>query len=386
MEKDEAKSGLAVIKQLVNEGKLDDAIGSINKLLKEKEEPELYNLRAGILLKKSQFELAIKDYDRAIHIDPKSHVLKMNKAYALFRLERTEEAEKELTGAIKISGQVADLYDLRARVRVSLGNYKGSLEDMDTAVNLNPMSKQIREKRRDLLDIVSSTMLSNKSADSLYDNAREYLKSKEPHVALEMIGLAIDIREKPEYYLLRGNIHLEMENTEDAIDDFKKALSIAQKNGKGKTKKEGKEKESKKFKDMDQIYRGIARAHVVMGGTKNAKDAIPYYKKAIAANPDKSSWYMELSSMLIKLGDPDEALKLLHKSALLDSANPFVHVRMGDAYAKKGLFDNAIKQYNKALKLDPVNREAYDRKENVLLARMLNMTVKDLEEGAGMYR
>jgi tetratricopeptide (TPR) repeat protein len=68
------------------------------------------------------------------------------------------------------------------------------------------------------------------------------------------------------------------------------------------------------------------------------------------------------AEVLLARGRPDKALKLLQEVVKLDPKIAKAHVLLGDAFLKKGKFDEAIKEYEEAKKLvkktDPVAKTA----------------------------
>ena len=213
------------------------------------------------------------------------------------------------------------------------------------------------------------------NSDSLHGS---YFKDKEYSIALELINLALAFREDFRFYHLRGKVYSGMSKFEEAVKDFGNAIDIIE-----RRRKDGNRRAEDFKRELAYVHHDLARAYMALTGEKNMQTAIKHYDKAIKLYPTKTGWYLECASAMIKYGTHDDALKLLRKVSKTEPQNPYVYIRMGDAYGRKGLFDRALDYYNRAIKIDPLNKEAYDKKEDVLLAKMLNMSVKDLE--AKMY-
>lgn len=88
------------------------------------------------------------------------------------------------------------------------------------------------------------------------------------------------------------------------------------------------------------------------------KDDITLWKDVVAKSPQKAWPYFNLGQSYMKKGMLDEAIKEYKVATKLQPVDS-MHNDLGHAYAKKGWLGRAIKEYMKALRLNPDYAKAY---------------------------
>jgi tetratricopeptide (TPR) repeat protein len=88
-------------------------------------------------------------------------------------------------------------------------------------------------------------------------------------------------------------------------------------------------------------------------------EAIEYYKKAIAMNPDYADAHANLGVTYMNKGRLDEAIVALKKALALDAQKAGVQYNLGLLYDKKGKIDEAISAYEKSIAINPGFARAY---------------------------
>ena len=102
-----------------------------------------------------------------------------------------------------------------------------------------------------------------------------------------------------------------------------------------------------------------AEAHTFLGWTYSFQDrladAIAECKKAIAVDPTFGNPYNDIGSYLLKQGKLDEAIPWLERAITAERYEPrhFPHCNLGRIYWAKGLLNQAITEFERALELDP---------------------------------
>jgi len=117
---------------------------------------EMYNNRGVAYKSLGQYNLAVKDFDKAIILNKNYVPAYANKAVIKIRL-------KDFKGAIDIYTKIIALdpndwkhYNSRGIARLAIGDYRGSIEDFNKAITLNRNVASLYENRevaRHLLEL-----------------------------------------------------------------------------------------------------------------------------------------------------------------------------------------------------------------------------------------
>jgi tetratricopeptide (TPR) repeat protein len=82
------------------------------------------------------------------------------------------------------------------------------------------------------------------------------------------------------------------------------------------------------------------------------QEALETFQTAVTLDSLQFEPYIRMAEIFLSTGDLDRAVGLLRKSLRLNGT-PDAHNMLGAAYAKKGMLNNALKEYLKAYQLDP---------------------------------
>ena len=83
------------------------------------------------------YEAAIKDFDKAIALNPQFAPYYYNRGLAKGDLGYYEEAIKDFDKAIELNPQYAEAYFKRGNAKIALGNYAEAIKDYNKAIALN---------------------------------------------------------------------------------------------------------------------------------------------------------------------------------------------------------------------------------------------------------
>ncbi len=97
--------------------------------------------------------------------------------------------------------------------------------------------------------------------------------------------------------------------------------------------------------------------------------AIDYLKNAIAQDDQHLDLYKSLAFCYIETGELPDARRTLDRVAAVGIADDFVFVKLGDLYIRENRLDEAIKQYEEALEINPDNSNAYNGWGYILLMK-----------------
>lgn len=98
------------------------------------------------LFKKGMYAKAIEHYSASMTLDPSNSVLPINRAMALLKLERFEEAERDCTLGLKLDSKNVKALWRRGIARRSLGSVDEAKKDFETALTIDPVNKAVKEE------------------------------------------------------------------------------------------------------------------------------------------------------------------------------------------------------------------------------------------------
>ena len=119
-----------------------------------------------------------------------------------------------------------------------------------------------------------------------------------------------------------------------------------------------------------------AEAHTFLGWAYSFlgryEQAIEECKNAIAVDPDFGNPYNDVGSYLTQLGKSDEAIPWLEQALVAKHYEPrhFPHVNLGRIYWAKGDLLQAIREFGKAVEIEP--RHLFARRALAALSSQLN--------------
>ncbi len=181
---------------------------------------------------------AIRDYKKAIELNPRWVVAYSNLGNVLTVLNDTAAALKYLDKAIQLDSNYSEAYEKRANLFTKENQFDRALPDFNKAIKLNPDNSDFYSNRGNMFtkknkfDIASNDL--NKSIALDPNNFQAYLnrgcllnnqlKRKE---ALIDINKAIELDHNfAQAYYNRGIVYLNMDDKVNACLDFQKAASF----------------------------------------------------------------------------------------------------------------------------------------------------------------
>lgn len=295
------------------------------------------------LLERTDKELAKKNYEEAIRLDPKlaksyiglGNILRDKGSYA--------EAIKCYMKTVELEpGEPAAYYNLGCLHHIDMGDTDTAAKYYRKAIELNPAY------------IEAYNNLGNILEDENYEEAKKhYEKALEinPHYidALYNLGRLLEtndlklsrkyyeevVRHNPKYakaYTGLGNISRKEKNYPEAQKYYEEAIKLTPGNHLG-------------------YYNLALVKHFDMG---DKEGAIKYYQKAIELNPGDLDAYNFLGLALQELEDFDGARKNYEKAIEIDPEFGYSYLNLGFlAIIKDGNIPEGKRLYRKAVKLDP---------------------------------
>tara|TARA_B100000212_G_scaffold341810_1_gene326181 strand:- start:5972 stop:7357 length:1386 start_codon:yes stop_codon:yes gene_type:complete len=133
-----------------------------------------------------------------------------------------------------------------------------------------------------------------------------------------------------------GNLMFDLKRFDDALDNYKRALTNSSKN--------------------KEIYNNIANVYSEIG---QIDDAIKNFKKAIEIDSSFFQAYNGLGNAQKKMGLFAEAISSYQKSIDINPSYHLAHNNLGVAYYQIGRVDESLKSYNNVLKINPSYAPVY---------------------------
>jgi tetratricopeptide (TPR) repeat protein len=230
-------------------GEFNGVIAECNKgllIAKEgKDLLQLYNTRGNALDEMGNHELAINDFDEALKIDPNNSNIHLNKAISLQKSGEFEKALNEYDYVIKINPKLGEAFVNRGNLHAELQHYKEAISDYKKGLrfladkkiiaivynNLGNVFLQLENYEEAKKQFDKSILMSDESNQkgmSYFRRAICYILEDDIDSAL------LDLREslihKPNFfeaYLLKSQMDIKKNDTEQAIKDYSEAMKFA---------------------------------------------------------------------------------------------------------------------------------------------------------------
>lgn len=202
---------------------LDDYI-----VYKKAELSDLFLKRGNLYRCLNDYNNALKDYSKAVEIDPKSYYgYAIRGSFYDYYLKDYDKALKDYSKAIKFAPWVHEYYDMRGDLyRYKLFDYKKALEDYSAAININ--SKKTRkyyQKRGNLyeneLNDYKKAIDDYKKSATMYYNSAKYYKGKGDYSeALKCCNTALKLISNNSYAKYKEKIKILYDEEYKSIYDY----------------------------------------------------------------------------------------------------------------------------------------------------------------------
>ena len=216
-----------------------------------------------------------------------------------------------------------------------------------------------------------------KHYDALYLLGVVAAQTKNPALAAEFIGKAIEINPNPDAFYNLGTVLQELKQLDDALASFDKAIALEPNfadalNNRGTVLQELKQLDDAlaSYDNAIALEPNFADAFnnrgTVLQELKRLNDSLASYDKAIALEPNFAAALYNRGTVLQELKRLDDALASYDKAIALkpDSAEAFNN--HGNILKKLNRLDDALASYEKAIALEPNFAEAFNNRGNAL--------------------
>ncbi len=219
-----------------------------------------------------------------------------------------------------------------------------------------------------------------KSIDILMFTANNYMQIKNYENALIYLEKLIQLNQKlPQIYYNRGICLNMLGKTQDAIDNFKEALSLKNNFFESYIQLGQLLKKENLLDDALSIYKS-ALTNVIQKDLINVNISEIYYIKknyqlskkfaeeALNLNPKNYFAMINIANCFMELGEVDKGIIELEKAKKINNSFPMIYNNLGFCYKVLGNNEKAAANYQKAIKLNPNLHDAYFNLSHIQLS------------------
>lgn len=246
-----------------------------------------------------------------------------------------------------------------------------------------------------LLACMAAMVCKAQSPEDLFRQAQQKIRENHEYIALSLIDKAIKLSpDSSKYYVVRGNIYLQMLKADDAMENYKTAIQKAPHNAEAYFYRAilnfmlrrpqdalNDNNMAMKYAATDSLrYFALASRASDKVMLRDFNGAIADYEEFIKKDPaHQYEVYSDIASALFQAGRTDDAIAYNMKAYSHDSTNTKPIVNLAYQYGKKGDYDRSLFYSDKALKLEPKNPYALNNKGYAeLMQGKLNDALRDI--------
>lgn len=337
------------------------------------------------------FRSAFADYSHATRIDPNNAKALSLRGMTRFHLGETKEALSDLDAAVKLAPEFSRAHAYRGLVLGGLGRLAEAVEELDLAIEIEPHIEayigraQIRELNNDqdgaLEDISSAIKLNPEEPTArlvrcnMYITIRKFDKAEEDARSV--------LRENPNNFIANENmahLHAAKRELDQALVYVEKAIQVAPHRARAfQIRAQVWEALDKPAKAVDDWNSAIEREpHVAVNYVRRGAllmriperpiiDSVNDFERAIALNPNShEAWnrkaWLHANSKNAEVRDDAKAIEAATRACELTNWKNSDYVGiLAIAYANGGKFEKAIEAQETTLALAPDSRKPRER-------------------------
>lgn len=351
------------INLLRKEKKYDDIIEIISND-ERKENEEIQIILAEIYAESGNFEKSVEIMNKVVERNENKKNL-IKRSVFLFKMNEKVKALEDVERAYEMDREDPNTMKGVIDVNAAIGNYERSLDVLEIlGKNPNFNDGSLHERRRNLINMLK---MREESDYYLYIMGviKALVKNEDKLFIAQKMFEDVKERKDDKYYEIGAVLYRRLNNTKKIIEICEEAIS-----------------KGEKYVN-DKVYKALAFALIDNG---KLKDAIKIYEEIIEKYPnDKDLFgiYSDMSFAYYNLEENVKALEIIEKAIEIMPSKEFLYMRRGDIKARVYGIEQAIMDYERAIELNPLNKEAYERKDGAV-AILYRQGRKN--EGEGIFR
>lgn len=289
---------------------------------------------------------SVINYTEAILAEPEDATRYYKRSIALANINQDELALKDLNKAIELDPRNTTYYLGKGEVLNYLGKYNEAVITYDKALEISPDEIQINLMiaKSLLLDkkVISAKAIVQKILqqhpdypDAYYWKAQIAASEKDTNLAISDLKTALDI--DPYFYeasLLLGDYYAETNNIQ-CISQYKRTFDL----------------------DTTDVY-PIFQSGFYFEQQKNISRAKDTYRLCISIDHDFTDAYLQLGKIYIAEDSLEKAKRTFQMAVSTEPENAKTHFLLGQTYEKLKIRDSAKLYYSNAYNLDNRLNEA----------------------------
>jgi tetratricopeptide (TPR) repeat protein len=271
---------------------------------------EFYSLfdRALALANQGRYPEAIREWEKALKIDPENPKAQNNLGIALVKSGKVPDGIAHLERAVQLKPEYAEAHSNLGKALSLAGRPDEAMAHWQTAVELYP----------DFADAHASLGFGLARKGRLEEAIAHWRKAIEvdPQLADVQSNLGVALSEKGQF--------------DEAIAHFEKALEVKP--------------------DDIEIHNNLGAALL---HRRNTAAAIAHFERVLAAEPTHAQAQFNLGAALVQEGSFDEAIRHFQEALRVDAAFIDAYWAMGNAYDLRGSLREALASWVGGLRLAP---------------------------------
>jgi tetratricopeptide (TPR) repeat protein len=307
-----------------------------------------YNNRAATYDNLRHYDEALRDYGRAIELNPNYTLAYFNRGNTYAELQCYDEALRDYGRAIRLDRDYAPAYCNRGNTYDALQCCDEAFQDYGRAIDLDPnfvqayynrgnTYRKLQQYQAALRDYGQVIELEPTYAQAYSNRGLTYHELQQYDEALWDYGRAIDLDPNDaSAYVNRGNTYDELQQYDAALTDYGQAI------------------------ELDPTY---AQAYSNRGATNHRLErydkALGDYNRAIQMDSTYVQAYYNRGATYATLQRYAEALRDFSRAIQLDRNYAKAYYYRGNTYLSLQRYDEALRDYNRAIELEPTVAAAY---------------------------